>query len=167
MSGGGFSQSRLDRMHEVMSGYVKRGELPGLVLLLSRKGAVHFDAIGTMSLDGREPMRRDTIFRIASLSKPVVAAAALILIEECKLRLDEPIDRLLPELANRKVLKRWTGRSTTLSRPTGQSRSATCLRFGWGSASSCASRHLSDPEVRGRAANQNGTTAAGPTASAR
>ncbi len=50
-------------------------------------------------------MRRDTIFRIASLSKPVTAAAAMILVEECKLRLDEPVDRLLPELSGRKVLK--------------------------------------------------------------
>jgi len=96
-------------MHEVMSGYVKRGELPGLVLLLSRRDALHTDAIGTMAVKGREPMRRDTIFRIASLTKPVVAAAALILIEECKLRLDEPVDRLLPELAKRRVLRRIDG----------------------------------------------------------
>ncbi len=51
-------------------------------------------------------MRRDTIFRIASMSKPVAAAAAMILVEECKLRLDEPVERLLPELADRRVLKR-------------------------------------------------------------
>ena len=50
-------------------------------------------------------MRRDTIFRIASLTKPITAAAAMILVEECKLRLDEPVDRLLPELADRKVLR--------------------------------------------------------------
>ena len=54
-------------------------------------------------------MRRDTIFRIASMTKPITAAAAMILVEECKLRLDEPVDRLLPELANRKVLKRLDG----------------------------------------------------------
>ena len=54
-------------------------------------------------------MRRDTIFRIASMTKPVVAVAALVLIEECKLRLDEPVDRLLTELANRKVLKQLDG----------------------------------------------------------
>jgi len=92
-----------------MTGYVKRGDLPGLVLLLSRRGEVHVDAIGTTAIDGRDPMRRDTIFRIASLTKPVVAVAALILVEECKLRLDEPVDRLLPELAGRKVLKHIEG----------------------------------------------------------
>ena len=54
-------------------------------------------------------MRRDTIFRIASMTKPITAAAAMILVEECKLRLDEPVDRLLPELADRQVLKRLDG----------------------------------------------------------
>jgi CubicO group peptidase (beta-lactamase class C family) len=54
---------------------------------------------------GRDPMRRDTIFRIASMTKPVTAAAAMILVEEGKLRLDEPVDRWLPELADRKVLR--------------------------------------------------------------
>ena len=53
--------------------------------------------------------RRDTIFRIASVIKPITAAAAMILVEECKLRLDEAVGRLLPELGNRKVLKRLDG----------------------------------------------------------
>src|SRR5882724_10688244 len=54
-------------------------------------------------------MRRDTIFRITSMTKPMTAAAAMILVEECKLRLDEPVDRLLPELAGRRVLRRLDG----------------------------------------------------------
>src|SRR5947199_2637789 len=54
-------------------------------------------------------MRSDTIFRIASMTKPITAAATMILVEECKLRLDERADRLLPELANRRVLKRLDG----------------------------------------------------------
>jgi CubicO group peptidase (beta-lactamase class C family) len=109
MSTGGFSRSRLERMHGVMAGYVERGEVPGLVLLVSRRGEVHVDTIGAQAIDGRGPMRRDSIFRIASMTKPVVAAATLILVEECKLRLDEPVDRLLPELAGRQVLKRVDG----------------------------------------------------------
>jgi CubicO group peptidase (beta-lactamase class C family) len=91
MSIGGFSPSRLDRMHEEMAGYVKRGELPGLVYLISRRGEVHVDAMGTMSLGGKEPMRRDTIFRIASVTKPIVAIATMILVEEWKARLDSPL----------------------------------------------------------------------------
>ena len=109
MSGGGLSTARLGRMHDVMARYVKRREVPGLVTLLSRRGEVHVDVIGSKALDGREPMRRDTIFRIASMSKPITAAAMMILVEECRLRLDEPVDRLLPELANRRVLKRLDG----------------------------------------------------------
>ena len=70
---------------------------------------MHVDAIGMKALGGNDPMRRDTIFRIASISKPITAAATMILVEECKLRLDEPVDRLLPELANRRVLKRLDG----------------------------------------------------------
>jgi CubicO group peptidase (beta-lactamase class C family) len=106
MSTGGFATARLDRMHSVMAGYVERGELPGIVTLVSRRGEVHVDAIGTKAAGDRDPIRRDTIFRIASMTKPITAVATMILVEECKLRLDEPVDRLLPELANRKVLKR-------------------------------------------------------------
>ncbi len=109
MSTGGFSQPRLDRMHDVMAGYVERGEVPGMVTLVSRRGEVHVDAIGLKAVGGRDPIRRDTIFRIASMTKPITAAATMILVEECKLRLDEPVDRLLPELADRKVLKRLDG----------------------------------------------------------
>lgn len=105
MSNGGFSKLRLDRMHEVMTGYVARRELPGLITLVSRRGEVHVDVIGNKALEPSDPMRRDTIFRISSMSKPITAIATLILIEECKLRLDEPLDRLLPELANRRVLR--------------------------------------------------------------
>jgi CubicO group peptidase (beta-lactamase class C family) len=109
MSTGGLSNGRLDRMHQVMAGYIERGEIPGLVTLVSRRGQVKVDAIGVKALGTQDPVRRDTIFRIASMTKPITAAAAMILVEECKLRLDEPVDRLLPELANRKVLKRLDG----------------------------------------------------------
>src|SRR5256884_8137880 len=54
-------------------------------------------------------MGRNTIFRISSMTKPIPAAATMILVEECRLRLDEPVDRLLPELSDRKVLKRLDG----------------------------------------------------------
>jgi CubicO group peptidase (beta-lactamase class C family) len=99
------SKSRLAHMHGVMAAHVEAGEMPGMVTLVSRRGETHVDAIGMQAFDGHEPMRRDTIFRIASLTKPVTAAAAMILVEECKLRLDDPIDRWLPELADRKVLR--------------------------------------------------------------
>lgn len=109
MSEGGFSQARLARMHAIMAGYVERGDVPGMVTLLARRGEVHVDVMGTKAVGDPDPMQRDTIFRITSMTKPITAVAALILIEECKLRLDEPVDRLLPELAGRKVLKRIDG----------------------------------------------------------
>ncbi|HKO09957.1 MAG TPA: serine hydrolase domain-containing protein, partial [Alphaproteobacteria bacterium] len=109
MRSGGFSKARLGRMREVMAGYVERGEVPGVVTLVSRHGEVHLEAIGMKTLGGSDPIRRDTIFRISSMTKPITAAATMMLVEECKLRLDEPVDRLLPELAERKVLKRLDG----------------------------------------------------------
>ena len=105
----GLSKTRLGRMHDVMAGHVERGGIPGLVTLVSRRGETHVDAIGAMAQGGRVPVQRDTIFRVASMSKPVVAVAALILVEECRLRLDDPVDGFLPELADRKVLKRLDG----------------------------------------------------------
>ena len=105
MGKGGLSAARLARMHDVMAGFVERGEIPGLVTLVSRRGEVHVDAIGTRAIGG-EPMQRDTIFRIASMTKPITAAATMILVEECRLRLDAPVDEWLPELANRRVLQR-------------------------------------------------------------
>ncbi|QNA77747.1 beta-lactamase family protein [Streptomyces sp. So13.3] len=96
-------------MRDVMSGYVERGDVPGLVTLVHRRGETRVEALGTMAAGGTVPMHRDTIFRIASLTKPITAAAAMILVEECKLRLDEPVDRLLPELADRRVLQRLEG----------------------------------------------------------
>jgi CubicO group peptidase (beta-lactamase class C family) len=109
MTNGGLSKVRLGHMHGVMAGYVERGDVPGIVTLVSRRGEVHVDAIGMKAVGGSDPIRRDTIFRIASMTKPITATAAMILVEECKLRLDEPVDRLLPELADRRVLKRLDG----------------------------------------------------------
>ncbi|MEH2495183.1 CubicO group peptidase (beta-lactamase class C family) [Bradyrhizobium sp. AZCC 1678] len=102
------SRPRLARMHNVMAGHVASGDMPGLVTLVSRRGEIHVDAIGKMAIGGA-PVQRDTIFRIASMTKPVTAVAAMILVEECKLRLDDPIDPFLPELAGRKVLRAVDG----------------------------------------------------------
>jgi CubicO group peptidase (beta-lactamase class C family) len=86
-----------------MAGHVERGDLPGLVMLVSRHGEVQVDAMGRLAFEGSS-MTRDSIFRITSMTKPVTAAAAMILVEEGRLQLDDPVDRWLPELANRKVL---------------------------------------------------------------
>jgi CubicO group peptidase (beta-lactamase class C family) len=102
---GGFSRARLARLSDALRGYVDSGAVAGAVALLCRDDEVHAEVVGVQDLAAGTPMRRDTIFRLASVTKPIAAAAAMLLVEETKLRLDEPVDRLLPELANRRVLK--------------------------------------------------------------
>jgi CubicO group peptidase (beta-lactamase class C family) len=102
---GRLSPARLARMHDTLLRHVGDGRLPGLVALISRRGEEHVDALGTLGFDRTAPMRRDTLFRLASVTKPITAVAAMILVEECKLRLDDPVDDVLPELANRQVLR--------------------------------------------------------------
>jgi CubicO group peptidase (beta-lactamase class C family) len=107
--GHAFDRKHLGRLHEVLAAHVERGEVPGVAALLARHGETHVEAVGHKTFGGGDPVRRDTIFRIASMTKPVTAAAAMILVEECRLRLDEPVDRFLPELADRRVLRRLDG----------------------------------------------------------
>ncbi|QQQ78325.1 beta-lactamase family protein [Saccharothrix sp. 6-C] len=105
----GFTEAGLRRLRDLLARHVKSRKIPGLVALVSRGGRTHVEAMGTMSHDGGAPMRRDTIFRMASTSKPVTMAAAMVLLDECRLRLDDPVDPWLPELADRRVLERPDG----------------------------------------------------------
>ncbi|MEW5631635.1 serine hydrolase domain-containing protein [Streptomyces hydrogenans] len=105
----GFSGAGLRRVREVLARHVESGRIPGLVALVGRGDETHVEALGTMRHDGGAPMSRDTVFRMASTSKPVTVAAAMILVDECRLRLDDPVDPWLPELADRQVLKNADG----------------------------------------------------------
>lgn len=109
MAHGGFSKARLARMHQVMAAHVERGTVAGAITLLSRHGETVVDTLGCQDLVRQDAMRRDTIFRIASMTKPIAAVAAMILVEQCRLTLDGSLDALLPELANRRVLQRIDG----------------------------------------------------------
>jgi CubicO group peptidase (beta-lactamase class C family) len=102
---GGLSRARLARLHDALDRHVESGQLPGLVAVINRRGQEHAEAIGTLAFGRSAPMQRDTIFRMASVTKLVTAVAAMILVEECRLRLDDPVDEMLPELTNRKVLR--------------------------------------------------------------
>ncbi|MEQ4719873.1 serine hydrolase domain-containing protein [Nonomuraea sp. B19D2] len=106
---GGLSQAGLGRMREVLDGAVARGDVPGLVALVHRRGETYVSQHGTTEVGGEAAMRRDTVFRIASMGKAITAVAAMILVEECRLRLDDPVDDLVPELAGRRVLRRIDG----------------------------------------------------------
>lgn len=106
----GTSKGQYGRLHETMAGYVARGEVPGLVAAVAKRGEdAHVEVFGTKALGATDPVQRDSIFRISSMTKPIAAAAAMILAEESTLRLDEPVDRFLPELAAPRVLRRIDG----------------------------------------------------------
>jgi CubicO group peptidase (beta-lactamase class C family) len=96
-------------LHDAMAARVERGEFPGIVTLVARDDDVRVDAIGVTEFGGDVPVRRDTIFRIASLTKPIVAAATMALVEDDVIDLEEPVAKLLPELADQRVLARVDG----------------------------------------------------------
>jgi CubicO group peptidase (beta-lactamase class C family) len=104
----GLSVAGLERLHAVAEQHVGAERVPGLVAVVARGDQVHVEALGALAIGGR-PVARDSLFRIASTTKPITAAATLAVIEEGLVRLDEPVDRLLPELAERRVLRRMDG----------------------------------------------------------
>ena len=93
---------------EVAAGHVGNDKVPGLVALVARGDQVHAEVLGSLSMGG-PPVRRDSLFRIASTSKPITGAATLALLREGILGLDDPVERWLPELAGRRVLRRMDG----------------------------------------------------------
>ncbi len=99
------SRNGLIALHELMAAHVASGEMPGLVTLVASGDDVHVDVIGRPSFAEPEPLARNAIFRIASLSKPITAATTMSLVDDGILRLDQAIDELLPELAGRRVLR--------------------------------------------------------------
>lgn len=107
---GGFSPQGLAQIPATLQGVVDQGSLSGAVTLLWRKGEVaQVNTLGVRDLETRAPMTRDTLFRIASMTKPVTSVAALMLVEDGKLRLEDPISRWLPEFSDMQVLKDPTG----------------------------------------------------------
>lgn len=103
-----FKPDALATLEANLEANVATGQPPGLVALLGRGEQTHVWPVGRMAIEG-PPVARDTIFRLASMTKPITAVAAMMLVEEGKLKLDEPIERLAPELADRRVLKRPDG----------------------------------------------------------
>lgn len=93
----GFSVERLQRVDDFIERTMAAGEISGGVTLVARNGRiVHLKAQGLADLESKRPMQKDTIFRIASMSKPVAAAAILMLLEDGKVRLDDPVSKYLP-----------------------------------------------------------------------
>lgn len=100
----GLSAERLPRIHETVQRYLDAKQLAGAVTLVARRGRVaHLEAHGVMDVDSKAPMRKDAIFRIASMSKPVTGVSIMMLMEEGKLRLNDPVSRFIPEFKEMKV----------------------------------------------------------------
>src|SRR6476620_2769664 len=97
-----WSKDGLDRLDELVARHVAADGVPGAAWLVARDGEVHVGIAGTV--DGSKPVQRDSIFRIASMTKPITAVATLALAEDCVLHLDDPLDRWVPELADRRVM---------------------------------------------------------------
>jgi CubicO group peptidase (beta-lactamase class C family) len=107
MTAGGVSARGLSRVRELLQGHVDSGFVPGALAVVARHGEVHVEATGTLAFEGagsRVPMASDTIFRMSSMTKPLVAACVMSLVDDGTLRLDDPVDELLPELADMTVL---------------------------------------------------------------
>jgi CubicO group peptidase (beta-lactamase class C family) len=99
----------LERLHDAMAARVEKREMPGIVTLIAAGDDVHVDCIGVKAFGSGEPVTRETVFRIASMTKPILGAATLMLVEDGTLQLEDPVDTWLPELANRRVLRNIDG----------------------------------------------------------
>ncbi|HEY4892613.1 MAG TPA: serine hydrolase domain-containing protein, partial [Reyranella sp.] len=100
----GLSAQRLDRVRKWMNGWVDSGRLAGMVAVVMRKGELAFaETYGKADLERNRPMRPDTIFRIYSMTKPLTSTAIMMLYEEGRFQLDDPISKFIPGFANQRV----------------------------------------------------------------
>lgn len=100
----GLSEERLTRIHETMQRHIDARNISGAVTLVARKGRIaHLEAHGLMDIEGNRKMAKDTIFRIFSMSKPVAGIAIMMLLEQGKVRLNDPVSKYIPELKGMKV----------------------------------------------------------------
>jgi CubicO group peptidase (beta-lactamase class C family) len=99
------SERGLARLHDLMAAQVATAQMPGLATLVSRGDDVRVEVLGTPSFDDPAPLTRGALFRVASLTKPITAATTMSMVEDGSLRLDQTIDDLVPELADRRVLR--------------------------------------------------------------
>lgn len=118
-----FSSQRLSRVNRFMQGYIDDGKLASGMTMLARRGAVfHFEPYGVLDIDSGVPVERDTIFRFYSMTKPITSVAVMMLYEEGRFSLDDPVGKFIPDLARLKV---YNGMGETGMRLTQQDRPIT------------------------------------------
>src|SRR5262245_35143553 len=100
----GVSAARLQRIHETVARHIEAKDVSGAVTLVARRGRiVHFEAQGLADIDSKKPMARDTIFRLASMSKPITSVAVMMMLEEGKIHLNDRVSTFIPEFKTMKV----------------------------------------------------------------
>lgn len=114
----GLDQQRLSRIPARMQTFVDRGELAGIVTLVARHGQVaHVNAVGFQDLEGKKPMKADSIFQIMSMTKPIVAVAIMMLAEQGKLAVSDPVEKHLPEFKGQMMVASKSGDAVELRKP--------------------------------------------------
>ena len=100
----GLSTQRLGRIHAMVAKHMELGDITGAVMLVARKGQIAYvDVQGVMDVESKKPVTRDTVFRIASMTKPVIGTAIMMMLEEGKLRVEDPVSKFIPEFKIMKV----------------------------------------------------------------
>src|SRR5947209_12813369 len=114
----GMSSKRLERINAFIKDYVDTNQIAGAVTLVARKGKiVQFESQGWRDKEANQPMEKDAIFSLASMTKPIVSSALMMLWEDGKFMLDDPISKWLPSYAKKEVLDPQTGQRTPAIRP--------------------------------------------------
>ena len=99
----------MSNLYDILQAQVSNGSVPGAVGLMARGDRVEVQAAGSAEADGTSPMARDSIFRVASITKPIIAAAVMMLVEDGRIALEDPVGQWLPELASPAVVRTPTG----------------------------------------------------------
>src|ERR1700761_4773511 len=100
----GFSSERLQRIHSMVQRHIDLGDISGAVMLVARHGQLaYIDIQGTMDIETKKPMTRDTLFRMASMTKPVIGTSVMMMLEEGKIQLGDPVSKYIPAFKNMKV----------------------------------------------------------------
>ena len=117
----GVDAARIATLKNEFQGYVDRHQTAGTVTLVARKGKIlSLEAVGWQDLEGKVPMKPDSIFQIASMTKPVTAMGILMLEEEGKLSIEDPVEKHLPEFRGQQLIVRKEGATLTLGKPARQ-----------------------------------------------